>query len=374
MKRSPIWAWPRQVPFLGPGPVPESVPKIGPDEKLLLLGLVKPGTRTALSIGLGKPWQCSFEGDIWQLWPLFLPQKARLFWRWVNWLKDRVEGGKQPVFLNLDETSISYSFHGAQGYFAKHLIKSRRAKTRIRKKELRGSVSHVAIIADKPDVQKCLPQVFIGNRHRFTLGLMAEVVGSKPEFIHLFRRKSSWNNIENMISVLELLAAALGHFPDLQPILLLDTVRCHIAPNILRKAAELKLWIAPVPAGLTYLLQPLDVRCFAQHKSFLRSAYRAARIASGALSARQWMTLLFQVCTDFLNATPWAPAFCSVGIGAGEPRLGTELRILFPDGCDSPGACLTAGEFMRILPEGSGLRPIEFARAVLCRRRLLHVR
>ena len=232
----------------------------------------------------------------------------------------------------------------------------------------------MAIIADRPEVQKRLPQVFIGNTHRFTLGLMAEVVGTTPEFVHLFRRKSSWNNIENMISVLELLAAALAHFPDLQPILALDTVRCHIAPRILSKAAELKLWIAPVPAGLTYLLQPLDVSCFAQYKAFLRSAYRIARMATGALSARQWIMLLFQVCTDFLNSTPWAPAFFSVGIGAGELKLGTELRILFPDGCDSLGACLTAGEFIRILPMRSGLRPIEFARAVLCRRRLLHVR
>ena len=125
-------------------------------------------------------------------------------------LVERSCGGRQAtVFLNLDETSISYSFHGAKGYFAKHLLKSRKAKTRIRKNELRGSVSHVAIIPDRPEVQKRLSQVFIGNRHRFTLGLMAEGVGITPEFVYLFRRKSSWNNIENMISVLELLAAVL---------------------------------------------------------------------------------------------------------------------------------------------------------------------
>ena len=226
----------------------------------------------------------------------------------------------------------------------------------------------MAIIAYRPEVQKRLPQVFIDNKHRFTLGLKAEVVGITPECVHLFTRKSSWNNIENMISVLELLAAVLGDFPNLQPILELDTVQCHIAPRILSKASELKLWIAPVPAGLTYQLQPLDVSSFAQYNAFLRSAYRIARLANGAVSARQWMMLLFQVCTDFLNTTPWAPAFCSVGIGAGELKLGTELRT------PSLGACRTVGEFTRILPLRSGLRPIEFARAVLCRRRLLHVR
>ena len=97
----------------------------------------------------------------------------------------------------------------------------------------------MAIIAYRPEVQKRLPQVPIGNKHRFILGAKAEVVGITPEFVHLFIRKSSWNKIENMISVLELLAAVLGDFPNLQPILVLDTVQCHIAPRILSKAAEL---------------------------------------------------------------------------------------------------------------------------------------
>ena len=111
----------------------------------------------------------------------------------MNWLTSRVDGGKQPVFLNLDETSISYSYHGAKGFFVKKLLRTRKGVVKIRKKELRGSVSHVAIIADRPDVQRVLPQVFIGNKHRFTLGLMEAVTGDKPAFVHLFRRKSSWN-------------------------------------------------------------------------------------------------------------------------------------------------------------------------------------
>ena len=292
----------------------------------------------------------------------------------MNWLTSRVDGGKQPVFLNLDETSISYSYHGAKDFFVKKLLRTRKGVVKIRKKELRGSVSHVAIIADRPDVQRVLPQVFIGNKHRFTLGLMEAVTGDKPAFVHLFRRKSSWNNIENMSAILDHLAAALGDFPNLQPILVLDTVRCHISPSILQKAASLKIWLAPVPAGLTYLLQPLDVSCFAQYKDFLRSRYRVTRMAAGSVSAHQWMRLLFQVCVEFLNSKSWVPAFRLVGIGAHVVHLSTELSILFPNGPQSAGACLTAGEFVRIRPTNSRLRPIEFARAVLCRRRLLNLR
>ena len=302
-----------------------------------------------------------------------LPCKASLFWRWVNWLSSHVVEDKQPLFLNLDETSISYSYHGAKGFYAQKLLRARKGSVKIRKKELRGSVSHVAIIADRPDVQKVLPQVFIGNKHRVTLGLMDAVAGDKLACVHLFRRKSSWNNMENTTAILELLAEALEAYPQLQPISVLDTVRCHIAPCILQKAAALKLWMAPVPAGLTYLLQPLDVICFAQYKSFLRSRYRISRMAAGSVSAHQWMKLLFQVCVEFLNSKSWAPAFRLVVIGANVGRLSSELSILFPDGPQSAAACLTAGEFVRILPMNSRLRPIEFARAVLRRQRLLNL-
>ena len=245
-------------------------------------------------------------------------------------------------------------------------MKARKGRVRIRKKELRGSVTHVAIIADRPEVQNLLPQVFIGNHHRFTLGLVAACV-------HLFRKKSSWNNKENMRSILELVAEAFGHFAHLQPILLLDTVRCHIAPSILQKAGALNLWMASVPAGLTYLLQPLDVSGFAGYKRFLREQYRCARLETGSVSPEQWMRLLFQVCVEFLNRTSWASAFRMVGVGAHEAQLSAELQSIFPHGRPSRGASLTAGELARILPHNSGLRPIEFARAALCRRRLLNL-
>ena len=84
------------------------------------------------------------------------------------------------------------------------------------KKDLRGTITHVAVIADRPDVQAVLPQVFIGNTHRFTLGLMkSAAAAAKPANVHLFRRKSSWNNMVNMSEILTLLSEALTAFPNL---------------------------------------------------------------------------------------------------------------------------------------------------------------
>ena len=106
-----------------------------------------------------------------------------------------------------------------------------------------------------------------------------------------------------MRSILELVAEASGNFAHLQPILLLDTVRCHIAPSMLQKAGALNLWMASVPAGLTYLLPPLDVSGFAGYKRFLREQYRCACLETRSVSPGQWMRLLFQVCVAFLNRT-----------------------------------------------------------------------
>ena len=114
----------------------------------------------------------------------------------------------QPLLLNLDETALSYSFHQAKGLYVRKLKRKGRCYSQVRKQDLRGTVTHVAIIANRSEVQPKLPQVIIGNRHRFTKGLLASVVADKPASVHLFRRKSSWNNISVMCEILDLLAAA----------------------------------------------------------------------------------------------------------------------------------------------------------------------
>lgn len=81
----------------------------------------------------------------------------------MSWLRSKVPAGKAPLLLNLDETSVAYSYHGAKG---NHVRREPFAK--IQRRELRGAVTHVAIISDRPDVQPVLHQVIIGNYHRFT--------------------------------------------------------------------------------------------------------------------------------------------------------------------------------------------------------------
>ena len=174
--------------------------------------------------------------------------QAALFWRWMAWLERQVKPPVQPLLLNLDETALSYSFHLAEGLSVRRLRRHGRCYSQVRKHDLRGAVTHVAIIADRSEVQLKLPQLTIGNRHRFTHGLLASVGADKPAFVHLFRRESSWNNITVMCEILELLAAALQEFPSFQPTLLLDTCGCHVSDVVICKGSSTQHLVGSRPS------------------------------------------------------------------------------------------------------------------------------
>lgn len=123
---------------------------------------------------------------------------------WIAWLRSKVLPPVQPLLLNLDETSVSYTSHQAKGLYVRRLRREGRSHAQVPKRDLRGAVTHVAIICDRSEIQPRLPQVIIGNKHRFTLGLVNRAIASKAHNVHLFRRKSSWNNSACMIEVLEL--------------------------------------------------------------------------------------------------------------------------------------------------------------------------
>ena len=270
---------------------------------------------------------------------------------------------------------MSYTFHRARGLYVRKLKRQGRAHALVRKRDMRGAVTHVGLICERSEIQPKLPQVVIGNTHRFTLGLMASVAASKPDSVHLFRRKSSWNSASCMCEILELLAASLRDFPGFQPILLLDTCSCHVTDTVAAKAAALNIWLVPVPAGLTHLLQPLDVYTFSGYKQFLQNAHKQARADHGDVDARAWLQLIFDVCTRFLNGRRWSEAFCQVGLGPSSASLSHELKTLFPGGLPVQQAtCLSAAELARLMPKGRKFRALHWVRAPKGRRRVLTIR
>ena len=96
---------------------------------------------------------------------MFLTQ-ARAVWQWYNYAAEAVRGGKHVLHINFDETSVAYYYEECKGYV---LPKSRdnsvnEAVTHAARGEMRGAMTHVAVICDHSEIQAELPQVFISNK------------------------------------------------------------------------------------------------------------------------------------------------------------------------------------------------------------------
>lgn len=232
--------------------------------------------------------------------------------------------------INLDETSVAYSFIGSRG----NIVKKRwwqnplhRLCHKVPRSELRGAVSHLALITENSEVKARLPQIFIGNRNRFTLTSLAVIADSKPASVHLWREVSAWNSTKHMLKMLELLADSLLPFLNaFQPILIMDCAPCHLHASIVNRAAALGIWVVYVPARLTWLLQPLDVSTFSAYKAFLRKTYNESSQSSGQVSKEDWFKMLFAVSTKFLCGRRWTGAFVTTGCAGDRTQLSKDLR------------------------------------------------
>lgn len=279
--------------------------------------------------------------------------------------------------LNLDETSLARMAFNIKG----HVVTSQtpggvlrqeitqRAPTRQR----RGTVTHVAVIAERSDVQPALPQVFLGNGQRFSRTLETQLQQDAPANVHIWRESSSWNTIETMIRIIDLLGVALQPWlATFQPILLLDMAFCHLGSRVTERAAQAGIWLLPVPTGLTWLAQPLDTHCFAAYKRRWRRAFERVRqtAENGVVTDIAWGHLLFDNVTRYLNAKRWRQSFDETGTLGSQASLGprflSALRPLTPAQIVAvPPGVPTIAELKALFPSNRRHDIVEYFRPVL---------
>ena len=81
-----------------------------------------------------------------------------------------------------------------------------------------------------------------------------------------------WLNTKLFLDVLKLLKEILNHYEiqhTYQVILFVDALGGHISIPSLAMMKKCRFWFVSLPANLTYLLQPLDVKTFRMVKRFL---------------------------------------------------------------------------------------------------------
>eukprot|EP00439_Symbiodinium_sp_Y106_P010727 s10614_g1.t1 len=98
-----------------------------------------------------------------------------------------------------------------------------------RAKQPRGSATLICFSSPDEEIQRVLPQIFIGNHAVFPVKALRKVAADKPATCQLWREKSSWNNASLMRKVVDELQLIMTDFPDRQPCIVMDCATMHIA-------------------------------------------------------------------------------------------------------------------------------------------------
>ena len=257
--------------------------------------------------------------------------------------------------MNLDETTIPLNHDGQKGVVSKSLDKD---IVLVQKKSLkRGSFTLVTIVCDDPLVQPLLPQMIIGNQYILRLTDLKRLEAMLPKNIIVVRAKSSWITVPLLIIVLEELRRRLdtNHIVK-RPVLLMDVCPVHLHAQVWKAAKRLGILLCFVPASLTWLVQPLDVRIFRQLKAWVRREYRNLQIQMGIALIptldvlKIWVTAIRKV----LQGHAWGRAFDECGYSIDAAPVMSTIRSMFVEcamsNYETTNARPTLNELLHILP------------------------
>ena len=248
-------------------------------------------------------------------------------WKWSNYLHTNVPVTKQPLHINIDETSVKVEMdvrHGHVSGDAKKLEKGNSLRRRMSKSRQRTAYSYVAVLCDVEEVQRVLPQFIVVNGKQCTKAVYNALQERRPENIVLWRRSSAWLNVLAVCHVLrdihKSLSALLSTY---QVILSMDSCKTHINSKVWQACSRLGFLMYPIPPKTTGILQPLDIYVFAQLKQSLRHAYQTSCIDVSASSCTLGVSvlLLMEVIPKVLLSRCWRPAFEHLGHGGNQHDL-----------------------------------------------------
>ena len=252
-------------------------------------------------------------------------------WQWWNYAVSRVPAGKEALKLNLDETSVCLFQGGAKGAL---MVSQRRLGDRppelvqhASASNRRACLTHIGLICNRPDLQRVLPQVIVGNERAFSAGDWAALQAARPSNVVLARQKSAWNSAELMVRVVKLIASVLAPYThEVQPVLLMDACKVHIAKVVLEACVKSGIWPIIVPARMTWLLQPCDTHAFLKLKTRLKvisypKARARASASDGSLSVAEFLVALCDAIRVALVEKLWEGAFVQDGYGRDQAWL-----------------------------------------------------
>jgi hypothetical protein len=240
----------------------------------------------------------------------------------LQWAKAaRLEtGGKMPLFVNMDETSVAMHFGRQRGLVVRQRSLppgKAHKKEHVTSGDAKANISFLAFMTHEADIQKKLPQIFISSKHQIPAKSLGQITPYLPENVYLWREDSAWNCHASMRKAMCTLAKHLEEYAAThQIILVLDVAKCHYHSSIFTLATRKGIRLLYVPAKLTWLLQPADTHAFSRLKQRLRKAWLSLCVgnATGAVGRVEWLQQLFSIAKKLFTEVQWHSAFESCGL------------------------------------------------------------
>ena len=201
--------------------------------------------------------------------------QARTYLEWLRWVILETLLERPHVFVNMDETTISHVCSSTQGYVPSKRVQRDQNMVRRRRKPDRHDVRTclLGVVCNVPALQQFLPQVILPS-YRKHIRPPAEVLsayqntGAPLEYWH---DTNGWTSSATIKKWLTRLRSIVTSFDDKMWIVLIwDCAPMHLNEQVLSHARRLGILVLFVPAGLTHLLQVLDVYIYSSLKRRIR--------------------------------------------------------------------------------------------------------
>ena len=285
----------------------------------------------------------------------------QVVWQWYNFVADNVPVGKYILRINMDESSVPFTFPAQKGNIVAKLRSSPSSTQlvqEITRKEIRTMFTLVAFICDDPSLQPRMPQIVLAPRG-FVLSRDAPPIAqSLPTNIYVVRRKSAWMDLAMMLQIIRLLGAILEPLSqNVTPILIMDACKVHFAEAVVRACRRANIVLIIVPARMTWLQQPCDTHAFHSFKMVLRSLLLAARAKtmSGRLDTYSFFQCLYKAIRSVLQGVRWARSFDQDGFSLYQENISRHVRrvLQLPCNYSAPSSALTESVLSLAFPRGS---------------------
>ena len=253
-------------------------------------------------------------------------------WQWSQHLhRQCLLAGKEPIQLNLDETSVPLVFTKGKGNIVVEGGARAWRRTPVQKYtrgEQRMAFTHVGIICDRPEIQPLLPHVIFVAAKNLRLAEWTSLLQDLPSNVYVKRMPKAWNNSQQHCVIIRILGLILRPFlSTLQPMLSFDAARIHLHADVLHELRLARIWYYVIPARLTWMLQPCDTHAFVLYKRWLRRAFQDRGPPSGGVSLlRQMLGLVIGAIRHVLQGHRWRKAWEQNGLGPDMSMMSSFVR------------------------------------------------